>query len=338
MAAFPNFDKAKAAAKVKQPKPIRQRSWFARCQVSENGEPIPNVANTLLALREDLLFKNLFSYDLMLQAIMVKQPIPTRNIDASVESFPRSVRDTDYTSILEMLQLVGLRRLASATVRQAIDLRARECSYHPVRIFLAGLQWDGTQRLDNWLFTYLGAENSEYTRGIGKFFLISMIARICEPGCKADYMMILEGPQGAKKSTACAILGGEWFSDNLPDIRTAGKDVSQHVKAKWLIEVAELSALDKSEATALKAFVTRTTERYRPSYGYAEVIEPRQCVFIGTTNKGMYLRDETGGRRFWPVKVGKIDTDGLAADRDQLLAEAVAAFGRGINSGCKVYH
>jgi predicted P-loop ATPase len=200
MAAFPNFDKAKAAAKVKQPKPIRQRSWFARCQVSENGEPIPNVANTLLALREDLLFKNLFSYDLMLQAIMVKQPIPTRNIDASVESFPRSVRDTDYTSILEMLQLVGLRRLASATVRQAIDLRARECSYHPVRIFLAGLQWDGTQRLDNWLFTYLGAENSEYTRGIGKFFLISMIARICEPGCKADYMMILEGPQGAKKT------------------------------------------------------------------------------------------------------------------------------------------
>lgn len=316
-----------ASANVKPKKPRARPSgpaWLLSAIVDGKDIPVPNLANAMLALRSAPEVADAFSYDEMACAAILEHALP--GMDAVEE--PRPVRDTDVSALQEWLQLVGIPKIGKDPIHQAVDLRAVERSFHPVRQYLDALTWDGERRLETWMTDYLGAERTPYVSGIGTMFLIALVARVYQPGAKADYMPVLEGAQGARKSTACAVLGGEWYSDNLPEL-SAGKDVSQHLTGKWLIEVGEMSAMSRAEDAALKAFITRPVERYRPSYGRKEVVQPRQCLFIGTTNKAVYLRDETGGRRFWPVKVGTIDTDGLSRARDHLFAEAVSFFREG---------
>jgi hypothetical protein len=312
--------------------PDQDTDWYSRCLTGAEDRPLSNLANALLALREDPVWGGVLAYDGMLRASMLMRPVPVHGAAPELGEFkPRPLRDEDVSSIQEWLQIAGLTTIGKDPTHQAVDLRSVECNYHPVRDYLNGLEWDGVERLESWLHTYLGAENTPYAQGIGRMFLVSVVARIFDPGCKVDYMVILEGPQGTRKSTACSILGGEWFSDTIPE-NVASKDAQQHLRGKWLIEFGEMHALGKSETTALKAFITRRIEIYRPSYGRKEVHEPRQCVFIGTTNKAQYLRDETGGRRFWPVKVAvvrPINTDLLVEFRDQLFAEAVHRYRAG---------
>jgi predicted P-loop ATPase len=228
------------------------------------------------------------------------------------------------------MQRLGLRRLGKSTVQDAVDLIASENGFHPVREYLDSLAWDGIQRVRGWLGRYLGVEGDKYPDEIGQLFLVALVARIYQPGCQADYVLVLEGPQGAMKSSACRVLAGRWFSDSLPDLTHADPvRLSMHLRGKWLIEIAELASFNASETEIIKAFATRTHETYTPKYGRNEVTEPRQCILIASTNQPSYLHDETGARRFWPVRVGNILIDGLRADRDQLFAEAVHLFRNG---------
>ena len=307
----------------------RDPEWLRDMLRDERGRVLPVLANVVEALRSAPELAGAVAFDDMLKAPMLMAPLPVvERASDDPEKLPRSIRDTDVSQLQEWLQREGLPKIGRETTHQAVDLRAQERAFHPVREYLASLKWDERPRVRGWLSTHLGAEPNEYHAEIGCLFLVAMVARISDPGCKADYCVVLEGEQGARKSTACGILGGVWFSDSLPDIRQ-DKDAAQHLRGKWLIEIAELSATGKAEAEALKSFISRPVERYRPSYGRKEVIEPRQCLFIGTTNRATYLRDETGSRRFWPVKVGAIDTYALSRDRDQLFAEAVSLYRQG---------
>lgn len=224
------------------------------------------------------------------------------------------------------LERRGLKTIGKELVADAIQIVARYRQYHPIRDDLARLQHDGRPRLDSWLVRYAGVADTPYARAVGRKFLIQMVARIMKPGCKADHTLVLIGPQRAGKSSLCRLLAGAaYHTDTLPSI-SGGKDVMEHLQGVWVVELSELAPARKSEAEDLKAFLTSQVDRFRSPYGKRTEAFPRQCVFIGTTNDDEFLRDPTGGRRFWPVHVGQIDLDGLAADRDQLLAEATAAF------------
>jgi predicted P-loop ATPase len=194
--------------------------------------------------------------------------------------------------------------------------------------YLDSLEWDGRVRLDAWVTKFLGAIDTPYNAEIGRRALIAAVARVRSPGCKVDTVPIIEGGQGVGKSSAARVMFDPWFSDDLADL--GSKDAAMQTQGAWLIEISELDAMSRAEVSRTKAFITRTTDRFRPPYGSRIIESPRSCVFWGTTNSDRYLKDETGGRRFWPIAAGKIDLTGLRQERDLLWAEANQLFERGV--------
>lgn len=208
-------------------------------------------------------------------------------------------------------------------VLEAMIIIAIENAYHPVKNYLESLTWDGVPRVETWCKTYLGAEAAEpYLSDVSRKFMIAAVARVYEPGIKFDNMLIFEGLQGIGKSTVGSILASpNWFLDGIPDLHD--KDSALNLQGNWIVEMGELSNLKRSDVETVKGFITRQIDKVRPPYGKRYISSKRQCVFFGTTNAEDYLKDKTGNRRFWPVKVADVDIEGLREDRDQLWAEAL---------------
>lgn len=217
---------------------------------------------------------------------------------------------------------------SAGTLREAAIMAAHERHIHPVRDWLDGLKWDRNPRLHTWLHDCIGTPDTPYAAAVGIYFLIMMVARIYRPGCKVDTVLVLEGTQGARKSTALKVLtGADYFADT-PFVM-GDKDSFMALRGHWLYEIAELDSLNRAEVTRAKAFLSSATDTYRAPYGRSYEDHPRQCVFAATTNQYEYLRDLTGNRRFWPVIVGKIDVGLIERLREQLFAEAVHLFSEG---------
>ena len=272
------------------------------------GAPIANLYNALLALRNDPVWVGKLRYnDMQRTAITEHGPLT----------------DIEIFRIHEWLQANGFPRMALEPVREAVALVAREHAFHPIRDWLAQLEWDETERIWSWLHRIVGTPDDEYHTQVGALFLTAMVARVFEPGCQSDYTLVLEGPQKQLKSSLCRLIAGPChFSASLPPLDGDPVRLSMHLRGKWIVEIAELSAFQRADNEKLKAFLTNPVEQYTPKFAREEVFEPRQCLFIGTTNKFAWMKDETGGRRFWPVRCANINLDAFEAERSQLFAEA----------------
>jgi predicted P-loop ATPase len=295
--------------------------WKSKLLATSSGIPRALLANAIAALREAPVWLFVLAYDEFAGETVIRAAPPW---DPRIRTWNRrSWIPHDDLLTAEWLQREGI-AVNAAVAAQAIEAVARDAAFHPVIEYLDNLQHDGRPRVETWLSEYMGASQSAYHREVGKTILVAAVARIFDPGCKVDIVPIFEGPQGARKSTAVKTLFQPWFSDELADL--GSKDAAMQTRGVWGVEVSELDAMSRGEVSRIKAFISRTRDRFRPPYGSRVIESPRTCVFWGTTNADGYLKDETGGRRFLPIKVGKINVERLAQDRDQLWAEAVRLY------------
>jgi len=286
--------------------------WRDKLIKAHGGKPRPILANAIVAFSEAPEWCGTLAYDLFhLRVMFIGKPV--------WPELGKALTDIHDIRAAEWLQQEGI-FVSPNVAGQAIEAVAREHAFHPVLDYLTRCKWDGTPRLDTWAVVYLGAPDTPYVRVVSAKWMISAVARIIQPGAKADCALVLEGKQSLLKSTALRTLGAPWFADELAEF--GSKDAALQLAGKWIIELAELDNVTRGEISRVKAFMSRAVDWYRPPYAKKPIEQPRQAVFAGTVNHKEYLRDETGNRLFWPFECTKIDIPGLQAARDQLWAEA----------------
>lgn len=330
----------------------RPRSWRDDLQRSQLGNVKPSVHNAVLFLLNDPAWNGVLGYDLFAETVVKLKPPP----------FGLGAVAGEWTDLDDHRLLLWLSRRigepGTEAISKAVQLAAHRNEFNPLRDRLEALEWDETPRLRTWLKDYLGVSTERlreqlevarrsaspnaqliaaiqaeidraesYLELVGIKWMVAAVARVMKPGCKFDHMLILEGSQGAMKSTTAKVLGSDWYTD--ARLNFLDKDSKLILQGRWIIEMAELEGMNKAETSETKRFLSEDTDLFRPPYGRKLVKFPRRCIFIGTVNLDTYLKDDSGNRRFWPVVVGTIRIEELRRDVDQLWAEAFHLFEKG---------
>ncbi|MBX3205649.1 MAG: DUF3854 domain-containing protein [Labilithrix sp.] len=306
------------------------KPWEKDLITDKNG-PKAVSANYTTILENDSAWQGVLAFDELANDITFKS---TPNLPQFLKRKPGDKWvDEDDVSLANWFQMEhGIVGAKVNAMRGVVALVAHRRSFCPLRSKLESLAWDGVPRVDNWLTAYCGVASTGYSRLVGRWWLISAIARAFKPGAKVDHVLVLEGEQDRGKSSAFRILGfdGEFFTDDLRNVGDA--ECAKQLRGKWICELSELAAVTRRDLETIKSFITRQTDNFRPSYGRTALDFPRRCVFGGSVNpvQGQgYLKDATGERRWWPVTVGIIRLDELQRDRDMLWAEAVSLYKAG---------
>jgi predicted P-loop ATPase len=312
----------------RQKREANRDSWKERLLYREtkDGEQILDkcLANLVEILTHDESWRGVIALDEFAQQIVCRQVPPIHRKSGSRWS------DADVAEVKAWIERAYAIRPTTGDVNDAVIVVARRQAFSSLRDYFDALPEarDGESMIDTWLVDFFGAKDTPYTRAVGAKWLISAVARAFEPGAKVDTVLILEGKQGLRKSSVLEKLcpTREWFADGLSEFGSRAQ--AEEIEGKWIVELAEMSGFKRAEIEQIKAFVTRTAENYRPAYGRHVIHSPRKCVFAATVNPGGdgYLKDETGNRRFWPVKCERIASDLTPAMRDALWAEAKARY------------
>jgi hypothetical protein len=323
-AAFPITNLSNADSNRQTP---RSATFFASTDVEEharygityNGnKPVVNLAVISRVLGNHPEWRGQIFYDTFLKRIF-----STRGKDA-----PEEWTDImDSRTLVWLQETFGLPNANLEDVQRAVRIVADENRRNCLQEWLSCLQWDGQPRLTDLMSKGFGAEQSQYHSRVGECWLISMVARAEQPGCKVDTLPVFEGDQGAGKSSGLRVLGGELFTECHEQITS--KDFYSVLSGRWLVEISEMHSFNKAEVERIKGIISNQTDRYRLPYDKHASDHPRQCVFAGTTNRYDWHNDETGGRRFWPVTCGVVDLQWLQENREQLFAEALFRFDQG---------
>jgi len=328
--AFQGNSNSPAAAKTENPKikkiiNLPAADWTRSLKRNDEGKVLKTPSNCLIIFKNDPKLKDKFSYDMTVAAAFKAKGLPwSQKDDKYSTATEKLLSDGDYKALYNYFHNeYGISN--TGIIDNSFAELCMEIQHNPLLDYLNTLQWDGVPRVDTLLIDYQNAEDTPYTRQVTRKTLTALVRRAYQPGVKFDCCLILKGAQGIGKSTLFNILGGQWFTDSISITNDPAKTYESH-RGKWLCEMGELTSLKKTESERLKLFFSAQIDRYRPPYGKNVMEIPRMSITVGTTNSDQFLKDITGNRRYWPVRVfagGRKNVFyDLTKERDQILAEA----------------